>query len=208
MQWCNTYTHILRQEFSIEPHLVLAFSSPYSHPPLTLTLCFHSYKYNFNLRLPCWSPIYFDITWFSSIEANARFAYVECLCVCVCVPQSIWTSSQVKAQFNNSNNEFFWLNKSISKYYAFDAWIHIHLLSVWWNLPQDRSYAISRVFSWSEKWQTYCCLTHTHTTHALINARTRTVLRNFAHFSVSFCCLYAWKLGTRTHTHTAIAIAN
>lgn len=165
MQWCNTYTHILRQEFSIEPHLVLAFSSPYSHPPLTLTLCFHSYKYNFNLRLPCWSPIYFDITWFSSIEANARFAYVECLCECV--SQSIWTSSQVKAQFNNSNNEFFWLNKSISKYYAFDAWIHIHLLRVFGEICHRTDRMRSLVCSLGVRNGKRIAAWHIHTPHTL-----------------------------------------
>lgn len=132
MQWCNAHTsiatrifnwtasHSLASIFTISHQRSLSLT-PASHHSLLfliLTLCFHSYKYNFNLRSPCWSsPIYFDSMEYNMIFVNRTNALrIRC--------------SKVKAQFNNNNNEFFWLNKSISKYYAFDAWIHIHLLRV------------------------------------------------------------------------------
>lgn len=221
MQWCNIYTHshthsatrIFNWTVSRFHFRNITHTYTFSHSLLLLLLSLFgsTYKYNFNLRLPCWSPIYFDnMIFVSRINAHTLGMYV-CMSVCSAIHTNQPTDQPTKSPFNNNNNEFFWLNKSISKYYAFDAWIHIHLLRVFRvNLVQNRSQTISHGVRNNIRTAAWHTPTHAHT-----NKRTDThsTQRNFAHFSVSFCCLYAWKLGTRTHSRTrahniAIAIAN
>lgn len=209
---CNDVIHLHKycdKNFQLNRISFSAFTNSYSKersPSLYITrsmlvLTSHSHSHSLlpliNIILicvlPCWSPIYFvSMEYYNMIFVN-RTNVLRIRWVCVYSnPYRPTNQKPIQQQ-----QQWILLIKQIhiKILRAFDAWIHIHLLRVFRvNLVQDKSQTISYTNKRSG----------THSTQ-----------RNFAQFSVSLgflllFCLYAWKSGTNTRTHSncTIAIAN